>query len=93
MECASFIVADNYSAVSTFSVWRPLKPPLGMVTYVTRVYSLCTCKKIVKWEKNLGFEIVMKCYRTESSSSFRSLASLTLILSIDILLPPCHRLG
>ena len=33
-----------------------------------------------------------KCYRTESSSSFLSLASLTLILSMDMLLPPCHKL-
>jgi hypothetical protein len=31
-----------YSEVSTFSVWRPLKPPLATVTCVTRVYSLCT---------------------------------------------------
>ena len=33
-----------------------------------------------------------KCYRTESSSSFLSLASLTLILSMDMLIPPCHKL-
>ena len=36
--------------------------------------------------------IIKKYYRTESSSSFLSLASLTLILSMDMLIPPCQKL-
>ena len=37
--------------------------------------------------------MIVKLNRTESSSSFLSLASLTLILSINMLEPPYQKLG
>ena len=48
-------------------------------------------KKNIEVVDHCGIDF-KKCYRTESSSSFLSLASLTLILSMDMLLPPCHKL-